>query len=159
MLPGSLECRLAGCGTGCLAGPSAAASAVVRVAVGCGARVAACGDGSVGSWGPHRGPDADRKGAWACGGSGSGIERTGWPRPARLQRTAVGSGGGGGVLMTASEAGGPGSSGSASGGGISIAGRVMDLDLSQLTLAEREAIMHVLKRDEALRKMEERRIL
>lgn len=61
--------------------------------------------------------------------------------------------------MTASEAGGPGSSGSASGGGISIAGRVMDLDLSQLTLAEREAIMHVLKRDEALRKMEERRIL
>lgn len=64
--------------------------------------------------------------------------------------------------MTASEAGGPGSSsGSTSGGGagITIAGRVMDLDLSQLTLAEREAIMHVLKRDEALRKMEERRIL
>ncbi|KAH9382116.1 hypothetical protein HPB48_004554 [Haemaphysalis longicornis] len=63
--------------------------------------------------------------------------------------------------MTASEAGEPGSSGGSAsgGGGITIAGRVMDLDLSQLTLAEREAIMHVLKRDEALRKMEERRIL
>uniref|UniRef100_L7LVU9 Putative bitesize n=1 Tax=Rhipicephalus pulchellus TaxID=72859 RepID=L7LVU9_RHIPC len=35
----------------------------------------------------------------------------------------------------------------------------MDLDLSNLTLAEREAIMQVLQRDQALRKMEERRIL
>ncbi|XP_029850619.3 uncharacterized protein LOC8038847 isoform X3 [Ixodes scapularis] len=37
--------------------------------------------------------------------------------------------------------------------------RGMDLDLSQLTLAEKEAILRVIKRDEALRKMEERRIL
>ncbi|XP_075552249.1 uncharacterized protein LOC142585399 isoform X2 [Dermacentor variabilis] len=61
--------------------------------------------------------------------------------------------------MTAADAGG-------SGGGTmgdapfgASAARAMDLDLSNLTLAERDAIMQVLQRDQALRKMEERRIL
>ncbi|KAL1484052.1 hypothetical protein MTO96_032798 [Rhipicephalus appendiculatus] len=67
--------------------------------------------------------------------------------------------------MTAADAGGPGASGGALtfGGGFGRGGiidpRAMDLDLSNLTLAEREAIMQVLQRDQALRKMEERRIL
>lgn len=62
--------------------------------------------------------------------------------------------------MTAADAGG---SGGASGGTLTAFGasaaRAMDLDLSNLTLAERDAIMQVLQRDQALRKMEERRIL
>lgn len=37
--------------------------------------------------------------------------------------------------------------------------RMDDVDLSHLSLAEKEAILMVIKRDEALRKMEERRIL
>ncbi|KAH6927617.1 hypothetical protein HPB50_006168 [Hyalomma asiaticum] len=160
----SLECRLGGCApSGCLAGPSLAASAVVRVAVGCGSRVAACGNSGDGSWGPQhgRGPDADRKPAWgpsSAGGGGAAADRA-WPRPARLQpRPALG----GRVFMTSAGAGGPGGSGLTIGGfarGGGFDGRAMDLDLSNLTLAEREAIMLVLQRDQALRKMEERRIL
>lgn len=64
-----------------------------------------------------------------------------WPRAARLQAA-------GRLFMTPSDgAAGPSAS------------RGMDLDLSQLTLAEKEAILRVIKRDEALRRMEERRIL
>ncbi|KAH7948035.1 hypothetical protein HPB52_018002 [Rhipicephalus sanguineus] len=169
LLLARLECRLGGCApSGCLAGPSLAASAVVRVAVGCGARVAACGNSDDGSWGPQhgRGPDADRKPAWgsssAGGGGGVAAADRAWPRPTRLQQRPVLAGR---VFMTAADAGGPGASGGAltiggfgRGGGI-IDPRAMDLDLSNLTLAEREAIMQVLQRDQALRKMEERRIL
>ncbi|XP_037281495.2 uncharacterized protein LOC119174612 isoform X2 [Rhipicephalus microplus] len=63
--------------------------------------------------------------------------------------------------MTAADAGGPGGGALTFGGGRGaiIDPRAMDLDLSNLTLAEREAIMQVLQRDQALRKMEERRIL
>ncbi|KAL1425940.1 hypothetical protein MTO96_018651 [Rhipicephalus appendiculatus] len=128
-----------------------------------------CDDGS---WGPQhgRGPDADRKPAWgasSAGGGGGGVVAAAdraWPRPARLQQQQrpVFAGR---VFMTAADAGGPGASGGALtfGGGFGRGGiidpRAMDLDLSNLTLAEREAIMQVLQRDQALRKMEERRIL
>ncbi|EEC10381.1 hypothetical protein IscW_ISCW007922 [Ixodes scapularis] len=79
------------------------------------------------------------------GGPGHGDQRRGqqegalWPRAARMHLA-------GRFFMTPGVARGPPERG-------------MDLDLSQLTLAEKEAILRVIKRDEALRKMEERRIL
>ncbi|CAN7995754.1 unnamed protein product, partial [Ixodes hexagonus] len=84
------------------------------------------------------------------GGSGHGDHRRAsgelqeaalWPRAARMHPA-------GRFFMTPGVARGP---------PPSRAG--MELDLSQLTLAEKEAILRVIKRDEALRKMEERRIL
>ncbi|KAG0431744.1 hypothetical protein HPB47_021485 [Ixodes persulcatus] len=79
------------------------------------------------------------------GGPGHGDQRRGqqegalWPRATRMHLA-------GRFFMTPGVARGPPERG-------------MDLDLSQLTLAEKEAILRVIKRDEALRKMEERRIL